>query len=102
MIQTKRTYKLAPDVLAEFEKQVAPGKRSGVVSEALRTWLDEKKREQLRARILEGLREQRELDEEIEREWAPLSDEVWAQLPDEEWPEPIEVYPNGMEDNRAP
>jgi len=89
---TKRTYLLPDDVLAEFEATVPTGKRSAVLSEALREWMGEKRREKLRAEIEEGLREQWDLYLEIEREWAPLSDEVWAKLPDEEWAEPLESW----------
>lgn len=95
---TKKTYALPSDVVAQFEKHVAPGKRGKVLGEIVRAYLEEKEREELRARILEGLsdKENEALYLEVEREWSHVSDELWARLPPEDdWPEPAIVFPNG-------
>ena len=94
---TKKTYNLPADVVAEFEKQVAPGKRGAVLGNAMARWLEEKRRTELRAAIQAGLadKENEALYLEVEREWAPVSDELWAQLPDEDWPEPTVIFPEG-------
>lgn len=82
----KKTYLLPSDVVAEFERHAAPGKRGVAVAEALRHWTAEKKRQELRQQIEESFNdpENMALYEQIEREWAPLSDEVWAQI-DDDW-----------------
>lgn len=94
----KKTYALPSDVVEEFEKHVAPGKRGKVLGEIVRAYLAEKKREELWQRIEEGFadEENQALYLEVEREWSPLSDEVWAQLPEEDdWPEPLITFPEG-------
>ena len=95
----KKTYALPADVVEEFEKHVGPGKRGKVLGEIVRAYLAEKKREELWQRIDASMEDEENmaLYAEIEREWAPLSDEVWAQLPPEDdWPEPAIVFPNGL------
>ena len=77
---TKRTYLLPDDVLAEFEAQIPAGKRGSAVAAALREWLDEKRREKLRAEIEEGLREMAEIYLETEREFHALEEEVDRKL----------------------
>ena len=72
----KRTYSLPLETVERFEKSVKPGKRSAVMSELMREWLDEQERERLRADIIEGCREMWDLDLEIEREFHPLEEEV--------------------------
>lgn len=72
----KRTYALPSDVLEEFERHVAPGKRGVAVAQALREWTQEREREALRADIDEGLREMAEIYRETEQEFHPLEEEV--------------------------
>ncbi len=88
----KKTYALPSDVVAEFEKHVAPGKRGKVLGEIVREYLEERKREELRARIEEGLadKENEALYLEVEREWSHVSDELWRAIDDDlwEWDEP--------------
>lgn len=93
----KRTYVLTSEVLEQFELRVAPGKRGAFIAEAIQKQLEEQRLAEIRARIEEGLNdsENEALYLEVEREWAPLSDELWAQLPEEEWPEPAIVFPGG-------
>ena len=72
----KRTYALPPDTLEQFEQAVTPGKRSAIVAEVLREWLDEQQRGQLRREVIEGCREMADVYLEIEQEHHPLEEEV--------------------------
>lgn len=83
---TKKTYNLPSDVMAEFEKRVPAGKRGAAMGEAVARWLEEKRLEEIRARIDESFEDEEnmKLYAQIEREWAPLSDEVWSQI-DDDW-----------------
>jgi hypothetical protein len=81
----KRTYLLPDKLLAEFEQEIAPGKRGAVVAEALRAWLDEKQRTALRAAVIEGCRDMAEVDRSIETQWAPVADKAWRAVDDELW-----------------
>jgi metal-responsive CopG/Arc/MetJ family transcriptional regulator len=72
----KRTYTLPPDTLEQFEQVVAVGKRSAVITELLREWLDGQRREQLRREIIEGCREMADVYLETEREYHPLEEEI--------------------------
>lgn len=85
------------ELLAQFEKLVPQGKRGAWVNKAVAQKLEDERIAEIRRRMDEFFddEESQQLYAEIEREWAPLSDEVWAQLPDEEWPEPAIVFPNG-------
>ena len=98
----ERTYVLPSEVLEQFEARVEPGKRGSFITSAIQKQLEEERLTELRARIIEGLHdaENEAVSLEIEREWAPLSDELWAQLPDEEWPEPAVVWPQGLKAER--
>ncbi len=93
----KRTYVLPAEVLEQLESRVAPGKRGEFVSVAIQKQLEEARLDEIRARIETYFQDEeaQALDTEIDREWAPLSDELWAQLPDEDWPEPAAVFPRG-------
>lgn len=72
----KRTYVLPPDVLEQFEREVKPGHRSTVIAELIRHWLDERRRQHLRAQVIEGCQEMADVMEEIEQEFAPLDEEI--------------------------
>ena len=78
----KRTYVLPPDLLEQFEGEVERGRRSAVISELLRRWLDERRRQRLRAQVIEGCREMAEVMLEIEREFHPLDEEIDRALDD--------------------
>jgi len=78
----KRTYVLPPDLLAQFEEEVEPGRRSAVISELLRRWLDERRRQRLRAQVIAGCREMAEVMLEIEREFRLLDEEIDRALDD--------------------
>jgi len=76
----KRTYTLPPDILRQFEQTVAMGKRSSVITELLREWLDKQRQERLRREVIEGCREMADVYLEIEQEYHPLEEEMHRAL----------------------
>jgi len=78
----KRTYALPQETLEEFECAVSAGKRSAVVAELLREWVEAQRRERLRREVIEGCREMAEVYLEVEREYHPLEEEVHRALGD--------------------
>jgi metal-responsive CopG/Arc/MetJ family transcriptional regulator len=72
----KRTYALPHETLEQFEQAVTPGKRSAIVAQVLRDWLDKQRQEQLRHEVIEGCREMADVYLEIEQEYHPLEEEV--------------------------
>jgi hypothetical protein len=86
MALLKRTYALPQATLEEFERAAPPGKRSAVIAELVRSWLDQQKRERLRQAVIEGCREMADVYLEIEREYHPLEEEVQHALGDESPP----------------
>ena len=72
----KRTFSLPASTLEEFEREVPPGRRSPILSEVLRAWLEQHRKDRLRREVIEGCREMAELYLEIEREFHPLEEEV--------------------------
>lgn len=83
---TKRTYLVDDELLVQFEKLVPQGKRGAWVNEAIARRLEEERVAEIRARMEEFFddEESLELYAEIDREWAPLSDEVWSAI-DDDW-----------------
>jgi metal-responsive CopG/Arc/MetJ family transcriptional regulator len=73
----KRTYSLPPDLVQRFETRLAPGDRSRFLAKLIEEWLAERERDELRRQVIEGCVEMGGLYQEIEREWAGVSDEVW-------------------------
>jgi hypothetical protein len=86
MVLKKRTYGLPADALDSFEKEVPPGDRSAVVAGLMRNWLAERRRQKLRAEVIEGCRDMAELYLEIEQEYHPLEEEVHRALDDQPQP----------------
>jgi hypothetical protein len=82
MALMKRTYELPADALDAFEREVPPGNRSAVVAMLMRNWLAERRRDKLRAEVIEGCRDMAELYLEIEGEYHPLEEEVHRALDD--------------------
>ena len=76
MTLMKRTYALPAETLAQFEQAVVTGKRSAVISDLLREWLDQQRRESLRREIIEGCRAMADVYLEIEQAYHPLEEEV--------------------------
>jgi Arc/MetJ-type ribon-helix-helix transcriptional regulator len=72
----KRTYSLPPELVERFERSVAAGRRSAVVSELVNDWLEQQQREELRADIIEGCHEMWDVYLEVEKEYHPLDEEV--------------------------
>ena len=60
-------YALTSDTLTQFEQTVAPGKRTAVISDLLREWLDQQQRERLRREIVEGCQAMADVYLEIEQ-----------------------------------
>lgn len=76
MALSKRTYALPSETIDQFEKAVAPGRRSAVIGQVLSKWLEERRREQLGKALIEGCRDMAEVYLEIEKEFHPLEEEV--------------------------
>ncbi len=72
----KRTYALPADLVEQFERAVTSGRRSRAVGDALREWLEARRREELRREVIVGCRDMADVYEEIEREFHPLEEEV--------------------------
>jgi len=67
-------------MLEQFEQAVSPGKRSTLIADLMREWLDKQRRKQLRRDIIEGCREMADVMLAIEREFNPLDEEVHRAL----------------------
>ena len=80
MYTTKRTYSLVRETVDDFEAEVPAGERSSVVSEALRDWLETRRRQALRRDVIEGCREMADVYQEIEKAYRPLEEEVHRAL----------------------
>lgn len=76
----KRTYSLPVDAIREFEAEVDTGKRSAVIADLMRNWLETRQREKLRQAIIEGCREMADVYLEIEQEYHSLEEEVHRSL----------------------
>jgi len=76
MTLMKRTYALPAETLAQFEQAVVTGKRSAVISNLLREWLDQQRRESLRREIIEGCQAMADVYLELEQAYHPLEAEV--------------------------
>ena len=76
----KRTYTLPPDLLQKFESRLPPGERSSSLAKIIEEWLAEREREELRQLIVEGCVAMQEEYEQVDREWAPVADEVWQDV----------------------
>jgi len=76
MSLTKRTYALPADVLREFEKMVPQGKRSGMIAEFMRRWMEGRRKARIKRKIMEGCREMTEEYRLIEADFHPLEEEV--------------------------
>jgi hypothetical protein len=76
----KRTYALPSDTLEHFEREIPAGKRSSVIGQLLREWLDNQERQRLREEVIEGCRKMAAVYLEVEREYHPLEEEVQRAL----------------------
>jgi hypothetical protein len=86
MTLLKRTYALPQQTLEAFERTTAPGKRSALVAELMREWLERQRRERLRQEVIEGCRDMADVYLAIEREFHPLEEEVERALDDRPQP----------------
>jgi hypothetical protein len=76
MSLTKRTYSLPSQTVTSFEAEVGRGRRSGLVAQLIRDWLEERRRLALRDEIVAGCREMAGEYVVIEQEYHPLEEEV--------------------------
>ncbi len=72
----KRTYALPKETLEQFEQTVTSGHRSKTLAILMEKWLARQREEALERDIIEGCREMWSINEEIEREFHPLEEEV--------------------------
>lgn len=72
----KRTYGLTPEVVKRFECKVERGMRGKVIERLVTEWLDEERRAELRAAIVEGCQEMSDVYAETESEFHSLEEEV--------------------------
>ena len=80
MALEKRTYTLPPEALFQFEREVPPGKRSSVIAEMIRDWLESRRRTALRKDIVLGCHEMAAEYRRLEQEFHPLEEEVERDL----------------------
>lgn len=76
MTRQKRTYALPADTLKRFEQVVETGRRSAVITQLMDKWLDERRKEQLRREIEEGLEDMWDVLLEEEKAWNPADAEL--------------------------
>lgn len=72
----KRTYSLPPETVEQFEHAVSSGQRSTMITQLLKSYLEEQRRAQLRSAVIEGCLEMAEVYLETERAYHPLEEEV--------------------------
>jgi hypothetical protein len=80
MERVKRTYALPNGLLARFEGEVPPGRRSAKIAELIEAWVEEREREALRKAVIEGCRDMAEVDGETLKEWEAADDELWQSI----------------------
>jgi hypothetical protein len=76
MINVKRTYALPAGTINRFEQEVDPGRRSGVIAGLIDHYLEQKRREALRADIEEGLREMADIYRQVQAEFDAVDAET--------------------------
>lgn len=72
----KRTYSIPGAVAEDFERSVPVGKRSEVLAQLMRDWIDRRKREALRENVVAGCLEMADIQLETEQEFRRLEEEV--------------------------
>ena len=68
---------LPEETVELLEEACERGERSRLIDQALRLYLDEQRRAQLRLELAEGYRRNRKLNRELAEEWRPLEEEAW-------------------------
>jgi metal-responsive CopG/Arc/MetJ family transcriptional regulator len=76
----KRTYALDQPVVRGFEQAVLPGKRSAVISQMMKEFLEQREREVLRKEIVAGCHDMADTYLEMENEFNPLEEEAGRAL----------------------
>jgi hypothetical protein len=82
MPSAKRTFTIPNDVILDFEREVPSGKRSTVVAEIIRDWLERRRLYELRREVVEGCREMELEYDSIEKEFHPLEEELEREIGD--------------------
>jgi CopG family transcriptional regulator / antitoxin EndoAI len=68
---------LPEETLGLLERVAKKGDRSRLIDEAVRFYVEEKGRSQLKRRVKEGALRRAKRDLRLTEEWFPLEDEVW-------------------------
>jgi len=68
---------LSEDTLALLDRVAHKGDRSRLIDQALRYYVDEKSRRELKKRLKEGATRRAARDLQLTEEWFPLEEEVW-------------------------
>jgi metal-responsive CopG/Arc/MetJ family transcriptional regulator len=76
MAAVKRTYAFPEETVQEFEQVVASGKRSTILTDMMKRWLEERKRAELRQAVIEGCLEMADVHLEIEKQFEFADAEV--------------------------
>src|SRR5258708_1014040 len=79
----KRTYSIEEHVLRAFEKSVASGNRSVVITNLLRNYIANAERESIRNALISGAKEMNELYREESEIWNPLEEELYGKTREE-------------------
>ena len=68
---------LPEETVRLLEEHAPKGDRSALIDLALRRYLDEERRSELRRQLVEGYRANRKSNRELAAEWQSLENEVW-------------------------
>ena len=68
---------LSEETLALLDRVVSKGDRSRLIDEAVRYYIDEKGRSELKKRLQEGAIRRAARDLQLTEEWFPLEEESW-------------------------
>ena len=68
---------LPEETLRLLDRVAGKGDRSRLINEAVRYYIDEKGRRELRKRLKEGAIRRTPRDLQLSEEWFPLEEEVW-------------------------
>jgi len=68
---------LSEETLALLDRAVSKGDRSRLIDEAVRYYIDEKGRSELKKRLQEGAIRRAARDLQLTEEWFPLEEESW-------------------------
>ncbi len=84
----KVTLTLPSEVMDAVREESAPRGYSRFIAEAVTYYVEERRRQALRERLISGYQASAEQDQVLAGEWRPLEEEVW-----QEQVEPVEDQP---------